>query len=109
MAIYLNIASSKTTRLTFFQIHRHTFRPISTNYEKFSLLVDINAEDTESSLFGFLEQYAAKNIMKEKNCFKNPYSSIHIDIFLNSNKHSFQNTLTISIGMSHFHKMVITI
>lgn len=73
------------------------------------MLVDINAEDTESSLFAFLEQYTAKNIMKEKNCFKNPYSSIHIDIFLNSSQHSFQNTMTISTGMTHFHKTVITI
>ena len=39
-------------------------------YEKFLLLVDFNAGDTESILFEFLEQYEAKNIMKIKPALK---------------------------------------
>ena len=70
------------------------------------MLVDINAEDTESSLFAFLEQYTAKISWKRKITLKT-----HIVLFTlnNSSQHSFQNTMTISTGMTHFHKMVITI
>ena len=39
-------------------------------YEKFLLLVDFNAGDTESIVFEFLEQYEAKNIMKIKPALK---------------------------------------
>ena len=39
------------------------------------MLGDFNAEDTGPSLFQFLEQYAAKSIMKESTYFKNPNRS----------------------------------
>ena len=41
----------------------------------FLMLGDFNAEDTRPSLFQFLEQYAAKSIMNENTCFKNPNRS----------------------------------
>ena len=44
-------------------------------YEKFLLLGNFNAEDTEPIPSEFLEQYKAKNITKNKTCFKNPDSS----------------------------------
>ena len=78
-------------------------------YEKFLLLGDFNAEDTEPILSEFLEQYEAKNIMKNKTCFKNPDRPTCIDLFLTNSQHSFQNTMTISTGLSDFHKMIITV
>ena len=78
-------------------------------YEKFLLLGDFNAEDTEPILSEFLEQYEAKNIMKNKICFKNPDRPTCIDLFLTNSPHSFQNTMTISTGLSDFHKMIITV
>ena len=57
----------------------------------------------------FLEQYEAKNIMKNKTCFKNPDRPTCIDLFLTNNPHSFQNTMTISIELPDFHKMIITV
>ena len=66
------------------------------------MLGDFNAEDTEPILSEFLEQYEAKNIMKNKTCSK-------IDLFLTNSPHSFQNTVTISTGLSDFHKMIITV
>ena len=77
-------------------------------YEKILLLGDFNDEDTEPILSEFLEQYEAKN-MKNKTCFKNPDSPTCIDLFLTNSPHSFQNTMTISTGLSDFHKMIITV
>ena len=78
-------------------------------YEKFLLLGDFNAEDTEPILSEFLEQYEAKNIMKNKTLFKSPDRPTCIDLFLTNSPHSFQNTMTISTGLSDFHKMIITV
>ena len=44
------------------------------------MLGDFNAEDTGPSLSKFLEQYAAKNIMKEKTCFHNLNRSTGINL-----------------------------
>ena len=65
---------------------------------------DFNAQDTEPIPSEFLEQYEAKNIMKNKTCFKYPDWSI-----LTNSPHSFQNTMAISAGLSDFHKMIITL
>ena len=78
-------------------------------YEQFLLLEDFNVEDTEPILSEFLKQYEAKNIMKNKTCFKNPSRPTCIDLFLTNSPHSFQNTMTISTGLSGFHNMIITI
>lgn len=63
---------------------------------------DFNAEDTESSLSEFLRQYAGTNIIKVKTCFKSPNRSTCIDLYFTNTPHSFQNTMTISIGLSDF-------
>ena len=73
------------------------------------MLGDFNAEDTEPILPEFLEQYKAKNIMKNKTCFKNPDRTTCIDLFLTNSPHSFQNTITISTGLSDFYKIIIIV
>ena len=78
-------------------------------HEKFLLLGDFDAEDTEPILSEFLEQYEAKNIMKNKTFFKTPDRPTCIDLFLINSPHSFQNTMTISTGLSDFHKMIMTV
>ena len=47
--------------------------------------------------------------MKNKTCFKNSDRSTCIDLFLTNSPHTFQNTMTISTGLSDFHKMIITV
>ena len=42
-------------------------------------------------------------------CFKNALNPSCIDLFITNSPLSFQNTITIYIGLSDFHKMVITI
>ena len=41
-------------------------------YDKFLLIGDFNAQDSETCLSEFLYQYEAKNIVRDKTCFKNP-------------------------------------
>ena len=78
-------------------------------YKNYLLLGDFNAENTEPILSEFLEQYEAKNIMENKTCLKNPDRPTCIDLFLTNSPQSFQNTITISTGLSDFHKMIITV
>ena len=84
----------------FFKAVDNALDPYLKAYEKFLLLGDFNAEDTEPILSEFLEQYEAKNVMKNKTCFKNPNRPTCIDLFLTNSPHSFQNTMTISTGFS---------
>ena len=68
------------------------FKSIGTaldQYQKFLLLGDFNAEDTEHSLSEFLKQCAAKNIMKEKRSLKIPSMSTCIDLFLTNYTNRF--------------------
>ena len=51
------------------------------SYEKCLLLGDFNAQDTEPIPSEFLEQYEAKNIVKNKTCFKYPDGPTCIDLF----------------------------
>ena len=72
-------------------------------YEKFLLLGNFNAEDTEAILSEFLEQYEAKNINK------NPDKPTCIDLFLTNSLHSSKNTMMIPTELSDFHKMIIKV
>ena len=47
--------------------------------------------------------------MKEKTCFKSLENPSCIDLFITNSYQSFQNTVTISTGLSDFHCMVVTV
>ena len=70
---------------------------------------DFNAEDYEPELDSFLDQYSAKNIVKESTCFKNLDNPTCIDLFITNCPMSFQNTKVVANGLSDFHKMPITV
>ena len=93
----------------FFKVVGNTLDQHLKTYEKLLLLGNFNAEDTEPILSKFLEQYEAKNIMKNKTCFKNPDRPTCFDLFLLNSPHSFQNTMTISTELPDFHKIIITV
>ena len=78
-------------------------------YNKFLLIGDFNAQDTEPILREFICQNEAKNLVKEGTCFKNRDNPSCIDLFLTNSHHSFQNTTTVFTGLSDFHKMVLTV
>ena len=79
------------------------------NYDKFLLVGDFNAQDTEPILCNFMNQYDAKNLVKDKTCFKNIENPSCVDLFITNSYRSFQNTKVLSTGLSDFHKMVITV
>ena len=81
----------------------------SNKYDKFLLIGDFNAEVGETHLDNFLKDNDAKNIVKVKTCFKNIENPSCIDLFITNSVNSFQNTTSISTGLSDFHKMVVTV
>ena len=81
----------------------------SKHYDKFMLVGDFNAEESEPCLSQFLYEYNAKNIVKENTCFKNALNPSCIDLFITNSPLSFQNTIAVFNGLSNFHKMVITV
>ena len=78
-------------------------------YDKFLLVGDFNAEETETTLGNFMELYDLKILIKEKTCFKSVENPSCIDLFLTNNNRSFQNTQAISTGISDCHKMIVTV
>ena len=78
-------------------------------YSKLLLVGDFNAEDSESCMSAFLYQHNLKTLVKQKTCFKSTENPSCIDLFLTNCAHSFQNTNTISAGISDCHKMVVTV
>ena len=79
-------------------------------HDKFMLVGDFNAEESEPCLSQFLYECNVKNIVKENTCFKNALNPSCIDLFIrNITSKRFQNTIAVSNGFSDFHKMVITV
>ena len=56
----------------------------------------------------FLTNHGLSNIVKENTCFKNPNNPSCIDLILTNKPRSFQHTTTFDIGLSDFHRMVLT-
>ena len=59
------------------------------SYEKFLLVGDFNAEESEPCLNNFLYHRHAKNLVKEKICFKSINNPSCIDMFLTNSYRSF--------------------
>ena len=82
---------------------------VYSNYDKFVLAGDFNVQEGDDSLQEFLDDFSAKNLVKEKTCFKSLDNPSCIDLFITNSFQSFQNTVTVSTGLSDFHKMVVTV
>ena len=78
-------------------------------YDKFLLVGDFNTEETNDVLDDFLFEHNAKNLVKSATCFKSLDNPSCIDLFLTNSPRSFQNTGTITTGLSDFHRMVVTV
>ena len=78
-------------------------------YDKYLLIGDFNAEERETCMKEFLYQYDLQNLVKEKTCFKSISNPSCIDLFLTNHPKFFQNTMTISSGLSDFHKLIVTV
>ena len=53
--------------------------------------------------------YSFKILVKQKICFKDPANPSCIDRLLTNSANSFQNTTTLSCGLSDCHKMVVPV
>ena len=82
---------------------------IYSNYAKFLLVGDFKAETTYPYISSFLYQDELSSIVKESTCFKNNSNPKCIDLFLDNSALSFQHILTVSSGLSNFHKLVMTV
>ena len=78
-------------------------------YDKFLLAGDFNVEVELETVSDFLFEHNAKNLVKEKTCFKSLDNPSCIDLFLSNSYQSFQNTTAVATGLSDFHKMVVTV
>ena len=55
----------------------------------------------------FCPIYHLKSLIKKTACYKNPEKPTCIDLILTNSPRQFQATLTLEIGLSDFHKMVL--
>ena len=69
---------------------------------------DFNITPTEEELQDFLEEQDLSNLVHFPTCFKSLDNPSTIDLIITNHKSSFQNTISVSTGLSDFHKMVIT-
>ena len=79
------------------------------SYDKFLLAGDFNCEETNDYLEDFLFEHNSKNLVKEATCFKSVDNPSCIDLFLTNSPPSFQNTVTVTTGLSDFHRLVVTV
>ena len=73
------------------------------------LLGDLNVESSDPVSKDFCNVYNLFSLVKEPTCYKNPYNPSCTDLLLTNAPQNLQNTITIEIGISDFHKMVITV
>ena len=82
---------------------------LNSNYEKFLLVGDFNSEDHETEITNFLNNHEAKNIVKQKTCFKNVFNPSCVDLFITNSPKRFQHTHSFSCGLSDHHNFVLTV
>ena len=57
----------------------------------------------------FMSVYSLRNLVKQKNCFKNPENPSCIDLILTNFPRSFQNSNVFETGLSDFHKLTTAV
>ena len=79
------------------------------SFDNILLLGDLNSAVTEKNLRDFCEIYNLENLIKGPTCYKNVDNPSSIDVMLTNKKSSFQNSMTLEVGLSDCHKMIITV
>ena len=82
---------------------------LNSNYEQFLLVGDFNSEDHETEITNLLNNYEAKNIVKQKTCFKSISNPSCIDLFITNSAKSFRHTHNFSCVISDHHNFVVTV
>ena len=66
-------------------------------------------QENETILSEFLNAYNAKNIVKNKTCFKSIENPSCVDLIITDKPGSFQHTNVFETGISDHHKLVATV
>ena len=78
-------------------------------YGKILLTGNFNGKIYDHYLETFLYEHELKILVKEKTCFKSILNPNCIDLSLTNDALSFQSTNTVNIGLSDFHKLILTV
>ena len=78
-------------------------------YDKFVLVRDFIAEESEDPLAYFLNCHNASNILRDKTCFKSLKNPSCIDLIITKKPGCFENIIATSIGLTDCHKFVTTV
>ena len=86
---------------------------VYSGYDRFVLAGDLNINafcgDDNEALDDFMDEFHAKNLVKEPTCYKNPLNPSCLDLYITNSHRSFQGTTTVATGLSDCHKMVVTV
>ena len=84
---------------------------VYSRYDRFLLAGDfnVNALDSNVLLEDFLDDFHARNLVREPTCYKSYANPSCVDLFITNSYRSFQKTTTVTTGLSDFHKMTITV
>ena len=93
----------------FFSNLSKTLDSLHNKYEKLLLIGDFNSEDHEIEISSFLNNHEAKNIVKEKTCFKSVLNPSCVDLFTTNSPKSLQHTHSFPCGLSDHHNLVVTV
>ena len=82
---------------------------LNSNYKKFLLIGDFNSEDHKIEISSFLNNHEAKNIVKDKTCFKSVLNPSCVDLFITNSPKSFQHIHSFPCSLSDHHNLVVTV
>ena len=82
---------------------------LNSNFENLLLVGDFNSEDHEIEISSFVNNHEAKNIVKEKTCFKSVLNPSCVDLFVTNNPKSLQHTHGFPCALSDHHNLVVTV
>ena len=66
-------------------------------------------QENETTLSDFLNAYNAKNIVKNKACFKSIENPCCVDLIITEKQGSFQHTNFFETGISDHHKLITAV
>ena len=81
----------------------------SSKHDNFILFGDLNSEPTVSAVSDFCQIYGCKYLIKDKTCFKNLENLSCIDLMITNRPKCTQNSVTLEIALSDFHKMTLIV
>ena len=80
------------------------------SYDQFLIAGDLNLQEGRDPLLDdFLDEFHAKNLVKEPTCDKNASNLSTVDLFITNTPRSFMKTAAVWADLSDFHKMIITV